>query len=239
MKTRIIHTRVWKDNWFSSLSLKAKLLFQFLLTNENANMCGCYELNDKEIFLWLGFTEKDLSESKKELSGKVYFNNGWVKIINHVKYNNYGNGSKQEQALEKELLMIPKFMINQQKDTSMDTSMDTDGILALKHKTENIIPNTENKNSKNSLTACSEEEIIEISKQLKIKTSDAKNIHDDIVDKIADGTFQQKKYGKTVYFTLKSWIRRGIKRGEIKTLKSTKEQLEEMGYQVGDFPEIK
>ncbi|MCG3176871.1 MAG: hypothetical protein MOGMAGMI_01835 [Candidatus Omnitrophica bacterium] len=134
MKTRIIHTKIWKDNWFSSLPKNSKLLFLYLVSNEDVNMIGIYEANDMEMKLWLGFNDKELQEAKEFLRAKVIFKNGWVKILNHDKYNSYGNGEKQKSALEKEKKIVPQYLY----DTSIDTSMDTSAILDINHKSENI-----------------------------------------------------------------------------------------------------
>lgn len=136
MKTRIIHTRIWKDNYFHSLDRDERLVFLFLITNEGVNMSGIYELVDEEVCLWTGVTKEKLQDIKKTLmlGKKFFFKNGWVKIINHEKYNKYGIGQKQQVAKERELENIPDFI--KEIDTSIDTSMHTTPILDLNHKTK-------------------------------------------------------------------------------------------------------
>lgn len=108
MKTRIIQTKIWKDNYYGELNRVEKLLFIYLLTNEKVNLCGIYELSDREIKFDLDLNETELQEAKAHLQqdGKFIFLNGWVKIINYDKYNSY-TGEKNETAKEKELKLIP------------------------------------------------------------------------------------------------------------------------------------
>jgi hypothetical protein len=144
MKTRIIHTRFWKDSYISALNPKEKLVFIYLLTNEYINLCGVYELPDKYIRLDLDITQEELDLAKYKFTkdNKFYFREGWVMVVNHTKYNSYGGGM-QKKALLREVSLIP----SQLPYTSMDTSMDTHPILDLKKKEEIINNKTEDKNN--------------------------------------------------------------------------------------------
>lgn len=104
-------------------------------------MIGLYELNDKETLMWTGLTQTELDDAKAKLQkdGKFKFFKGWVKVMNHNKYNSYGTGEKQEAALAREVSNIPQDVSDyMSSDTSIDTSMHTTGILDIKHNTENI-----------------------------------------------------------------------------------------------------
>lgn len=126
MKTRVIHTQFWKDSYIMELNHKEKMVFVYLLTNENINMCGVYELPDKVICLYLDLTNEELQDIKLRFmqDGKFYFKNGWIKVMNHEKFNSYGKGM-QEKALEKELSMIPDFMRDDNLEMGIDTSINT------------------------------------------------------------------------------------------------------------------
>lgn len=140
MKTRIVHTRFWKDEYVSNLTAKEKLLFIYLLTNECVNMCGTYELPDKYICVDLGLTLPELEKAKEKFQAdkRFYFDRGWIKIFRHEKYNSYGKGM-QEKALAKEKDTLPDFM----SDTSINTSMDTSIYTR---------PNTEIRNNNTEIT---------------------------------------------------------------------------------------
>lgn len=68
--------------------------------------------------------------------------------------------------------------------------------------------------SKCSLIACTSHELWEIAVQLKISEKDVKNKHTTIMDLINSGEFKIKyKKDKTVFNTLKNWLRMGKERG--------------------------
>jgi len=108
MKTRIIYTKIWKDEYFASLTQKEKLFFMYLLTNERVNICGIYELSDREMMFDTGYPIDTVSSMKDRLSkdGKFYFYKGWVKIVNYDKYNGY-SGEKTNVCKEKDLELAP------------------------------------------------------------------------------------------------------------------------------------
>ncbi len=128
MKTRIIHTKVWKDTWYVSLEREAKYLWLYLLTNEKINISGIYELSDREILFDTSINQQDLEKIKSSLSPKAVFFDGWVKICNVERYNKYRNSPLNQVAYKNELSYVPllvkdKFEI--ENDTSIDTSIYT------------------------------------------------------------------------------------------------------------------
>lgn len=112
MKTRIIHTKLWKDTYFTELNSKEKLLFLYLISNEYVNICGAYEILDRLICFDTGLTSKELQEVKEKLQSddKFVFVNGWVKIVNVDKYNNYRFSDRNEKAFNRELELIPEYI---------------------------------------------------------------------------------------------------------------------------------
>jgi len=113
MKTRIIYTKFWHDNYISILNSKEKLLFLYLFTNEKVNICGIYELPDKYILLETGIKKRELDKIKQKFieDGKFAFIDGWIKIMNFEAYNVF-TGEKIEIAREKEFSIIPKKVLN-------------------------------------------------------------------------------------------------------------------------------
>jgi len=108
MKTRILYTRFWHDNYISGLTIKEKLLFIYLTTNDQVNICGIYELPDRYIKFDLGLRQSELDKIKNKFmkDKKFIFIDGWIKIINHDIYNKFV-GEKNEKAKEKEMSLIP------------------------------------------------------------------------------------------------------------------------------------
>lgn len=124
MKTRIYHTKTWRDAWFSNLSKDAKHLWNYLLLNEKINISGIYELSDREIIFDTSLDTSLLESLKKELEPKATFFEGWVRILNVEKYNKYRNSPSNETAYQKELSYIPDAVckgLSIQVDTSVYT----------------------------------------------------------------------------------------------------------------------
>lgn len=128
MKTRIVHTKVWRDEWFVNLSKDAKLLWLYLITNDQINICGIYEITSREILFDTGV--EATKEILNELKPKAIFVKNWVFIPNIEKYNKYRNAPTNNKAFDNEINRIPDCIIEEiLSDTSIDTSIYTTPIL--------------------------------------------------------------------------------------------------------------
>ena len=149
MKTRIIHTKVWKDSWYVSLSKDAKFLWMYLLTNDKINISGIYELTDREILFDTSIDTSVLESIKKELNPKAIFYKGWVKITNVERYNKYRNSPSNEIAFNTELTYIPSDIckvFGTPVDTSVYTPINKEqGTINNKQVIENIKQEIRNK----------------------------------------------------------------------------------------------
>jgi hypothetical protein len=150
MKTRVVHTKVWKDSWYSNLSTEAKFVWLYLITNDRINIAGVYELTKRELEFDTGV---ELTEDlKKELFPKAMFYEDWICISNVNRYNKYRNSPLNEKAFVKEISLIPEkalsyFVEHTSMDSSIDTSIDTPPIpLEIRNKKLEI----RNKKSKTS-----------------------------------------------------------------------------------------
>lgn len=110
MKTRIIHTSIWEDEWFYNLSRDGRDLFFYCITNPRINLSGMYQLSDRVILSDLRYVT-DLEAAKKELSGKVEFFEGWVYVKNSDRFSGF-SGIKNEVAKQKELSFVPTHIFN-------------------------------------------------------------------------------------------------------------------------------
>lgn len=108
MKTRIVHTKIWEDEFFSELTSKQKLLFIYYITNDNIGLTGIYEVTNKQTAFDTGITVNEIEACKIIFSGaeKILFYKNWVKVINAQKLNGY-TGEKLNTAIDKELASIP------------------------------------------------------------------------------------------------------------------------------------
>jgi hypothetical protein len=135
MKTRIFQTRFYKDRDVLSLSLHAQHLFMYLLTCEQINICGVFELPDPYIVFESKLTQEQLDLAKKELEDtkKVVFKDSWIFVVNARKNNNYEKSPDNYTAMLKEMGRIPedickhfnKYSPYTRIDTSMYSSVDS------------------------------------------------------------------------------------------------------------------
>ncbi len=160
MKTRIIQTKFWDDNKVQGMDKNSRLLFMYLLTCPFVNISGVFELSDAQIRFHTGLTEKELENSKQILqkTGRVIFYQGFVKVVNAEKYNNYRNSESNEVAYKKEISLIPK-EINDLFDSSVDSSVGVLSTVPINNKQEIINNKSEIKNQKQSFIDLTEKEI--------------------------------------------------------------------------------
>lgn len=111
---RQIHTKIWRDNWFLELEADEKLLFIYLFSNDNSNLAGIFELNDRIIQLETGLDRTRIREilTKFEEANKVYFHGGVVWIVNMKKYHSNA-GEKVQKNIESIIADIPEGEIKQ------------------------------------------------------------------------------------------------------------------------------
>lgn len=109
MKTRIVHTRIWEDEWFCGLSNDGQKLFLYLITNQRINICGIYRITDRVIYFDTKIRLERLERTKDEVSelGKITFYKGWVHVKNAQQLGGY-TGEKNMEAVKKEMAEIPE-----------------------------------------------------------------------------------------------------------------------------------
>lgn len=194
MKTRIIHTKIWEDPWYRSLTNDGQRLFFYLITNMRINICGMYELSDETMCFDLRWKSTELEKAKKSVSAlwldkntgehvtKVLFFYGWVYVKNAKRLGGY-TGEKNEAAATKEMSDIPEFIrkcfiegkcdrVSEKPDRVSGVSAKLDS--PINHKSE-IINNKSNtieeKKFENNLEkrfTLSEEEIQEFEKEFSL-----------------------------------------------------------------------
>jgi DnaD/phage-associated family protein len=105
---RNIHTRIWADAWFSELKPDEKLLFVYLFSNPNASVCGMYEMPKRNMALDTGLPVDRVSQilDTFTVSGKVFYENGIVWVVNLKKYNDSGDNVKVQVRVKKDIAAI-------------------------------------------------------------------------------------------------------------------------------------
>lgn len=139
MKTRIIQTRFWDDNFIVNANKDTRYLYMYLLTCQYINLCGIFQLSDKKIQFETGLTGKEFEMAKNELieNKKVFFKDGWVKILNAEKNNKYTNSPSNEKPYNAELDKVPEDILeffNSSVGSTVHSSVDSN----IKYKTRNI-----------------------------------------------------------------------------------------------------
>jgi hypothetical protein len=188
MKTRIIQTRFWDDEFVFNASKDAKLLYIFLLTSQYINISGIFQLDERKIAFETGLTPKEFERAKEEIetAKKVFFYKGWVKVINAEKNNGYKNSPLNEVAYQREVSLIPQCVLDY-FDSSMDTSIDSSTYT--NHKSEII-------NNKYKI----------INKTIKKEFSEFSDLTDEICQDIADQYQRTLQEVLDVRMDMEVWI---------------------------------
>lgn len=108
MEKRSISTKVWIDDWFSSLSIKERYLWLYLISNDQVNMIGCYELPSKRIQADTGLSAKEIDDSLARFSidGRAVFFHSWVRLIKFDGHNKF-NSEKHQVMKDKLWSKVP------------------------------------------------------------------------------------------------------------------------------------
>jgi len=88
---RSVNTHFWADNYSAELDPIEKLLFLYLLTNDQTNMLGCYEMRLRQIALDTGIDKdmilKIIDRFKKDQKAEYF--EGYVIVYNFPKHQSY------------------------------------------------------------------------------------------------------------------------------------------------------
>lgn len=108
MKARILHTKIWEDEFFSNLTTAEKLLFVYLLTNESVDIIDIYEITTRQIMFDTGLSDETIRTAKNKFSeaGKVLFNGNYVLLRNATRYQSF-TGASNEVAKTKSFGNLP------------------------------------------------------------------------------------------------------------------------------------
>lgn len=200
MKQRKIYTKIWKDDWFCSLSQNSKLLFLYLLTNESIGFSGCYELSDRQIVFDTNI--KDLEKIKKELFPKIIFFNGWVYVVNAQGYNNFV-GDSFEKAISKEISLIPENI----KNTLINAKEYPTPEVTVGYSRGTNSNNNYN-NNYNNIENLKEEDFQNIAEKYQVPISFVMSKLDDLINWHEKNP--QKNHYKNYLSALRDWVKRDM-----------------------------
>lgn len=219
MKTRILHTQFWKDEYIGTLTPSEKLLFLYFITNECVSIIHLYKISERQVLFDTGIDKATILKAKRKFvtDGKIFFYKDYVFLRNANRYERY-IGEKNEAAKQREVANLSSDVLdwyNKLLDTPMDTPIYTPSIPPINQRyidNKGVIGGKEGITSKTGRVACTDEEMMLIAQDLGVTLHDVEETHAAIIDKIDAGEFKDK----TVYYTLRSWIRYRLDKGSIK-----------------------
>lgn len=102
MKTRLLYTEIWQDDFFSALNPSEKLLYVYYLTNDSVNIIHLYRCLPSRVSADTGIDTPIViaAQQKFEQAGKIFFKNGYVYLKNAHRFESYV-GEKNEVAKDK------------------------------------------------------------------------------------------------------------------------------------------
>jgi hypothetical protein len=214
MKQRKVWTKIWKDDWFCGLSQSARMLFLYLITNEDIGFTGCYELSDRQITFDTKLT--GLDKLKKELFPKIKFLDGWIYVVNAQGYNGFV-GESFEVAISKERLSIPQnvkdTLIKGEGYPTPPVTPPSGGDHSSNSNSNNIYKEEVVKEKQYSkIDDLTDEDFKQLAEHYQIRESDVSKVYDAMYTwAISKGkTYKNYKAG------LMTWIRTRIDEGKIK-----------------------
>lgn len=128
----MINTRFWVDPWVQEeLNSLDRLLFLYLLTNDQTNLSGIYEMSTHKMCFETGIEKETLLRAMfPRLEPKVYREGNWVIMLNFPKHQNLDNPSIVK-GIQRELGLIPDDIYQKAKELGypVDREGGTRGVL--------------------------------------------------------------------------------------------------------------
>lgn len=134
---RSINTKIWADEWFENLTAVNKLIWLYLLTNQQTNMLGVYEISIRKIAFETCLTEDQVREafSLFEEEKKAFYYRNFVILSNWLK--NQALNSNMKIAALQTYDRLPndlKFKINANASEGFESLIEAFQILRKKEK---------------------------------------------------------------------------------------------------------
>jgi hypothetical protein len=138
MQTRILHTEIWQDDFFSELNPQEKLLFIYFLTNERVNIIHLYQCSVARVHADTGINTPIIVEAQRkfEKQGKIFFFENYIYLKNASKYENY-TGMLNDRAKLKLFARLSQSVLDWYNKLS-DTPIHTPIIIPIRNKKSEI-----------------------------------------------------------------------------------------------------
>lgn len=110
-KQRVVNTYFWSDDFILDLKVDEKLLFLYILTNPQTDLCGAYEIAMQKIVFETKITEKRIRAilDKFERAGKACYRDGWM-IVRNFKRHQSSSSIKVAKGIERSLSHCPDWV---------------------------------------------------------------------------------------------------------------------------------
>lgn len=213
-RKRMIDPTIWADESFGLLSSDAMIMFMGIISNadDEGRLPGNALYLASTILPYRGLTLKQATTIRDELLSQmksvILYKVDGKEYIQLQKWLSYQSINKPSSS---KYPPLPK-----------DYRSATVGLPPNRIEENRIEKNrTEEENlsdkntSKNSITPCTPDELVEISETLKVPLDVVERKHQRILEMLETKEFNKRKY-KTIFYTLKSWIDLDIQRGFIK-----------------------
>jgi hypothetical protein len=98
-----VATKMWDDEYFYSLSTTEKLLWIYLMTNQDRHICGIYELSIIKMQFHTGIKRDEITAMLKKFDAdkKIKYEKGYIFLLNSAKHQNYNNKQSVVSSIEK------------------------------------------------------------------------------------------------------------------------------------------
>lgn len=92
---RYISSSFWSDDWVDSLNVKEKLVYLYLLTNDNTSICGVYKLTIKRIKDDTSISRQEITDILQKFADdkKAYYVDEYIVLPNWLKHQHLNNES--------------------------------------------------------------------------------------------------------------------------------------------------
>jgi hypothetical protein len=109
MKTRIVYPQFWLDEKFAGCDLSTKLLFCYLITNNQLTLTPYLHITDRQIMFDTGLDVNQLVTGKKQLTDIkwCFFTENWIYHNHACAYIDYEGRDRVIDAKLKEIKEIP------------------------------------------------------------------------------------------------------------------------------------
>lgn len=99
MQSRIVHSQIWTDEFFTELNVDEKLLFLYFLTTPLINIIHVYKCPLRQITFDTGIDAESVKQAieKFDQSGKIRFHRSYVFLANAGRYQKFA-GERNEKA---------------------------------------------------------------------------------------------------------------------------------------------